>query len=278
MRILQSWLRNRLCNPNVNSPVTHMDFRVSSLSRATSKPSSDVRVNRLLAALSDRSRRQFLASCDYVHLNLSEVLCNRGEKINYVYFPLDSFISLVTALDDGEKLEVGIVGDEGMLGMSLILGMNISSQHALVQGAGTALRMTTAIFLRHCKQNMALRQVLHRYVYVLMRQLALTAACTHYHAVETRLARWLLMTRDRAHSDRFHITHAFLAYMLGVRRVGITEAATALHERGLIDYRRGEIVILDGAALEKRSCRCYRQGQAMYEQTLGDGGRSAQQH
>src|SRR5712671_3906324 len=121
MRILQSWLRNRLCNPNVNSPVTHMDFRVSSLSRATSKPSSDVRVNRLLAALSDRSRRQFLASCDYVHLNLSEVLCNRGEKINYVYFPLDSFISLVTALDDGEKLEVGIVGDEGMLGMSLIL-------------------------------------------------------------------------------------------------------------------------------------------------------------
>jgi CRP-like cAMP-binding protein len=230
--------------------------------------------NRLLATLPDRSRRNFLSSCDYVHLNFSEVLCEQGEKIRYVYFPLDSFVSLVTALDDGAKLEVGIVGDEGMLGSSVILGINISPQHALVQGAGSALRMTTVIFLRHFKRSTALRQVLHRYVYVLMRQLALNAACTHYHVVETRLARWLLMTRDRAHSDQFHITHEFLAYMLGVRRVGITEAATALHDRGLIEYRRGEIVILDRAALEKKSCRCYRQGQAMYEQTLGKRSRS----
>ncbi|HYM34559.1 MAG TPA: helix-turn-helix domain-containing protein, partial [Steroidobacteraceae bacterium] len=135
-------------------------------------------------------------------------------------------------------------------------------------GAGTALRMSTAAFLRHYKQNKTLRQMLNRYVHVLMSQLAQTAACTHYHLVEARLAHWLLETRDRAHSDRFHLTHEFLAYMLGVRRVGITQAASALHDRGLINYSRGEITILDGLGLERASCECYRQGKSIYEKTL----------
>jgi CRP-like cAMP-binding protein len=234
---------------------------------ATSKRAAPA--NRLLAALPDRSRRNFLASCEHVKLDFAEVLCESGEKIRYVYFPLDSFISLVTTLDDETWLEVGIVGDEGMLGMSLMLGVNISPQHAMVQGAGTALRMSAAAFLRHCKDSPALRQALNRYVYVLMSQLAQTAACTHYHVVEARLARWLLVTRDRAHSNRFRLTHEFLAYMLGVRRVGITQAASALHERRLINYSRGEITIRDGAGLERASCRCYQQGIEMYEQTLG---------
>lgn len=225
--------------------------------------------NRLLAALTDRNRQQFLASCDHVELGFAEVLCESGERIRHVYFPIDSFISLVTELDDGARLEVGIVGDEGMLGTSLILGVNISPQHALVQGAGAALRMSAAVFRGHCKQNMALRQGLHHYVNVLMSQLAQTAACTHYHVVEARLARWLLLTRDRAHCDQFRLTHEFLAYMLGVRRVGITEAAGSLQARGLINYSRGEITILNGTGLEKVSCRCYQQGKEMYEQTLG---------
>jgi CRP-like cAMP-binding protein len=210
-----------------------------------------------------------MASCDRVELKFAEVLCQAGEQIRHVYFPLESFISLVTALDEGEKLEVGIVGDEGMFGVSLALGVNISPQHALVQGAGPALRMSAASFLRHYKQSQALRQVLNRYVYVLMSQVAQTAACTRYHLVEARLARWLLLTRDRAHSNKFRLTHEFLAYMLGVRRVGVTQAASSLHERELIKYSRGAITILNPAGLEKASCRCYQQGKDMYEKTLG---------
>jgi CRP-like cAMP-binding protein len=225
--------------------------------------------NRLLAALPAQSRQQFIASCERVELGFADILCEPGDAIRYVYFPLDSFISLITTLDDGSRLEVGIVGDEGMLGTALILGVNISPQHALVQGAGSALRMTAAAFRSHCKQNAKLRLSLNRYVHVLMSQLAQTAACTRFHLVEARLARWLLMSRDRAHSDRFQLTHEFLAYMLGVRRVGVTEAASALHARGLINYNRGEIVILSGAGLEKASCGCYSQANALYEQTLG---------
>jgi len=225
--------------------------------------------NRLLAALPDRSRRHILASCDRVDLTFAAVLCESGERIRHVYFPIGSVISLVATLEDGARLEVGIVGDEGMLGTSLILGVNISPQHAVVQGAGAAMRMSTADFRRHCNESTALRQGLNRYVYVLMSQLAQTAACTRYHIVEARLARWLLMTRDRVHSDRFRLTHEFLAYMLGVRRVGVTQAASSLQERSLIDYSRGEIVILDGAGLEKASCGCYREGNKIYERALG---------
>lgn len=225
--------------------------------------------NRLLAALPQRSRQQFLASCDQVELRFADVVCELGAKIRHVYFPTESFISLVTALDDDARLEVGIVGDEGMLGTSLILGVSRSPQHALVQGAGAALRMNAATFARHCGRDAELRQRLSRYVHVLMRQLAQTAACTSYHLIEARLARWLLMSRDRAHGDRFHLTHEFLAYMLGVRRVGVTNAASSLQARGLIDYSRGAITILDSAGLEKASCTCYREGNRMYAQTLG---------
>jgi CRP-like cAMP-binding protein len=235
----------------------------------TAAPQRAAGENRLLTALPERSRRRLLASCEQVELGFGEVLSKVGQKIRYVYFPTESFISLVTALDDGARLEVGIVGDEGMLGTSLILGVSTSPQHALVQGAGAALRMSAPAFIRHHQQSAELRRQLNRYLYVLMRQLAQTAACTSYHQVEARLARWLLMSRDRAHSDRFHLTHEFLAYMLGVRRVGVTRAASSLQEQGLIDYSRGAITVLDSAGLESASCACYRGGNVMYAQTLG---------
>lgn len=224
--------------------------------------------NRLLASLPDRSRHQLLAHCDLVQLDFAQVLGESGVKIRHVYFPVDSFASLITALDDGHQLEVGMIGDEGMVGLSLALGVNTSPQHVLVQGAGTALRMSATVFLHYYNQNVALRQLLHRYVYVLMSQLAQTAACTHYHLLEARLARWLLITRDRAHSDSFRLTHQFLAYMLGVRRVGVSEAASALHARGLISYSRGKITIQNGTELQKASCGCYADGNAIYERTL----------
>lgn len=225
--------------------------------------------NRLLSALADRSRRRFLKDCELVDLRFATVLCEPGEPIQYAYFPLESFISLVTTLADGSRMEVGIVGDEGMFGTSLILGVHRSPQHAVVQGAGAAMRMAAPAFRRALVKDDALRRTLERYVCVLMRQLAQTTACNHFHLVEKRLARWLLLTRDRAHSNQFRLTHEFMAYMLGVRRVGITRAARSLQAGGLINYARGQIEILDGAGLERATCRCYSDGRAMYERTLG---------
>lgn len=225
--------------------------------------------NRLIAALPDRSRRRVLSSCDQVELVLAQVLCESGGPIRDVYFPLNCVISLVTSLDDGLRLEVGIVGNEGMLGLPLVLGVRDSSQDAVVQGAGSALRMSATAFRRHCKDDAALRQGMNLYIQVRMNHLAQTAACTHGHDVESRVARWMLMTRDRSLSNCFHLTHEFLADMLGVRRVGITQAASSLQGRGLISYRRGEITILDGVGLNKASCQCYGRGKEMYARTMG---------
>ncbi|MBF0218757.1 MAG: Crp/Fnr family transcriptional regulator [Gammaproteobacteria bacterium] len=226
--------------------------------------------NRLLAALSRNDRHQFLASCTSVELVLGDILAEPGEPINYVYFPTESFITLVTpAIDSRETLEVGLVGDEGMLGIALILGVEVSPLRALVQGAGLALRMDTASFRRELERSSVLQQELKCYLYVVLGQIAQTAVCSHFHLVEARLARCLLMTQDRVHSDSFHITHEFLAFMLGVRRVGVTKAASSLQQRKLIRYSRGNITILDRSKLETASCGCYATDIAYYDRIMG---------
>jgi CRP-like cAMP-binding protein len=228
-----------------------------------------VGTNRLLATLPDQDRQRVLASCDRVDLVSADILHEAGTRLRHVYFPTGSFISLVTPLDACAGLEIALVGDEGMVGASLLLGVSVSPRHHLVQGAGSAWRMTALSFQREFQRSPALRRRLNRYLYVKMHQFAQTAACLRFHVVEARLARWLLMTQDRSHSNEFHATHEFLAYMLGVRRVGITKAATSLQKQLLIRYKRGEITIVDRRGLEARSCGCYQSAKDLYERVLG---------
>jgi CRP-like cAMP-binding protein len=242
---------------------------VKSRKTLSSQRTPAVSANKLIAALPRRSQEQILASCDQVDLRFAAVVCAEGESLQRVYFPTDSVISLVTTLADGPRLEVGIIGNEGMLGTSVLLGVKVAPQRAIVQGGGSALSMSAAVFRRHCERDRDLRAVMNQYVHVLLEQLSQTAACAAFHPVERRLARWLLMTRQRVGDDRFSLTHEFLAYMLGVRRAGVTHAARSLQARGLIDYRRGAITILDPAGLQKASCACYVRGNLIYRRTLG---------
>ena len=211
----------------------------------------------LLATLPRRDYLRLLAGLEPVTLSFGEVLYEAGDPIRHVYFPGDSLVSLLTLADGHLPLEVGLVGHEGMVGVPLALGIDVSSARALVQGAGTAMRMTAARFRKEFRQSPPLQRELHRYTHVLMVQVTQTAACNRFHVVEARLARWLLMTRDRVRSEQFRMTQEFLAHMLGVRRVGVTKAAGALQQRKLISYNRGKIRILDPEGLEAASCRCY---------------------
>lgn len=224
--------------------------------------------NHLLALLPRKERLHLLSECEQIELVFGTVLSKPGEKIHHIYFPINSFISLMTRIDSHSSLEIALVGSEGMYGIPLMLGVDVSSLHAVVQGAGSAWRMDAELFYQAVATSKVLQQYLNRYIYVLMSQLAQTAACTRFHVVEERLARWLLMTRDRAHSAEFHLTHEYLAHMLGVRRVGVTKAAGSLQKKKLISYRRGEVKINDIEGLEAASCKCYQIDQEIYKRIL----------
>jgi CRP-like cAMP-binding protein len=229
---------------------------------ATAKP------NRLLEKLPEKYRERFIAACEPVDLAFEEILAEPGKPITHAYFPTASFISQI-APTDGENLEMALVGNEGMFGVPLGLGVSISNVRGMVQGSGPALRMSAADFRRELERSAALRKQIGRYTFVVMCQLAQTIACNRFHIVEQRLARWLLMSADRAHSPMFAVTHAFLAYMLGVRRVGVTMAARALQARGLIRYSRGRLAVLDRNGLEAACCSCYRSDLAVYKKIFG---------
>ena len=220
--------------------------------------------NHLIALLPRKDRTRFLAACEQVDLSLTQVLCEPGEPTKYVYFPTEGFISLIAVVKGSPGVEVGMVGREGMLGAQLALGVVIAPLHAVVQGAGTAWRIATTSFRKQLADSSALQSELNRYLYVLMSQLADSTACVRFHQIGPRLARWLLMSQDRSHADSFDVTQEFLAYMLGVRRVGITAAARALQQSGVIAYSRGKLTVLDRRGLENASCSCYKSDQKAY--------------
>lgn len=226
-------------------------------------------VNRLLEALPAVDLRRLLAGCETVRLASAQVLYVPRQTLGHVYFPTGSAISLIMAIDDADALEVGRVGDEGMFGVAVRLGVDVSPVGAVVQGAGTALRMDAASFRRALQRSPALQRGIDRYVFVQLCQLAQAAACTRFHLVEARLARWLLATQDRLHSDRFDVTQELLASRLGVRRVGVTKAASALQRLGLIRYSRGDLTILDRRGLRGAACGCYKADRESYDRILG---------
>jgi CRP-like cAMP-binding protein len=222
--------------------------------------------NRLIAGLPRQDRGRLLRCCEQVELAVGEILCEADRSFRYVYFPLTGLISLVKTVDGDRPLEMGSIGNEGVLGVTLVLGIDAAPLRGLVRCGGIALRTTALQLRQEIHASPALRRMLNRYLYVLMGQWAQATACTHFHEIELQLTRRLLMAHDRADADHFHLTHQVLAEMLGVQRSAITIAAGALQQRKLIRYTRGEITVLSRRGLEAASCECYGAGVERYRE------------
>lgn len=222
-----------------------------------------------LDCLPHTPRVQLTRQCEAVELSLAEVLSESGTPLSHVYFPVDAFLSLVVKVDAHPALEVGMVGREGMLGSEIALGKVSTPFRTLVQGAGACLRMQANDFRTQLDHSPDLQTVCHSYLLVRLHQVARAAACERFHPIGPRLARWLLMSQDRAHSTTFHMTHEFIALMLGVRRVGVTVAAGALQRSGVIEYHRGQLTVLDRTALAAQACSCYEADKASHLNLMG---------
>lgn len=216
--------------------------------------------NLLLAALPRAVLARFMANSEVVDLPLDCVLWNPDERTGVALFPMCGVVSLEAVINGVPSLQVGMIGREGMAGMHLLLGARSSSLFACVRMAGSA-HACSAPDLQHLMQDsQPFRRVMGRYIEFTLAQLSAATACVRFHTIEQRLAKWLLMTQDRAGSGVFHATHETMAHLLGVRRVGITVAATAMQNSGYISYHRGEIKLLDRTGLEGRACPCYARG------------------
>jgi CRP-like cAMP-binding protein len=213
--------------------------------------------NHLLAALQIEDYRRIFPKLQNVSLKYEETLYSRNEKIAFVYFPNSGMISLLTAVEDDLTLEVGLIGKEGMAGITLFLGVEISTKKAIVQGEGRAMRMSAQDFVDECESHTALHPILRRFIHTRLSQVSQSAACYRFHPIEARLGRWLLMTSDRMETDEFEITQEFLSNMLGVRREAVNKAVVLLEHQGLIRHSRGHIAIFDRPGLESATCICY---------------------
>ncbi len=222
--------------------------------------------NRILGALPRKEYRKLLAILEPVRLPFGEILYEAHAQIRHVYFPDDCFVSMLTTVDTDRAAEVGLIGSEGMIGIPMALGVAVSPFRAVVQGGGTAMRLKTGEFRDSFIKSAALKREVFLFTHLLMIQIAQTAACNRFHVVTQRMARWMLMTRDRVNSNEFRITQEFLALMLGVRRVGVSAAMSTLRERELIVYRRGTITILDHEGLVAVACACYKTVKDIYSE------------
>ena len=225
--------------------------------------------NRVLDGLPRKDYRKLLPILERVNLTFGQILYESQDRIRYVYFPNDCFVSMLTDVDGNRSSEVGLIGSEGMIGLPVALGIAVSPFRAVVQGGGTAMRMKIADFRRAFSESAALKRELFLFTHLLMIQIAQTAACNRFHRVPQRMARWILMTSDRIKSNEFRITQKFLALMLGVRRVGVSVAASGLRDRKLLAYRRGSFTILNHRGLVAAACECYKIVNDVYARAQG---------
>ncbi len=225
--------------------------------------------SRLLRSLPQSDYERLQTTFEPVALDLGQVLYQPGQSIRHVHFPDGGVVSLLASADEHCSLEAGMVGNEGMVGMPALLGLDRCAGSAVVSIAGSATRMPIAALREEVSRQGALRRVLDLYTHALLVQLSQGAACNRFHSVEQRFARWLLMTRDRLRSSEFHMTHESMSQALGVRREGITTVASRFQRTGLISYSRGHVAIIDGARIEDASCICYRIICAQYERMPG---------
>lgn len=213
--------------------------------------------NHLLAALPEDVRQRIFPHLELVELPLGKSLYESGDTMRYVFFPIDSIVSLLYVMESGASAEISIVGNEGVLGIALFMGGESTSSRAIVQGAGTAYQLPGQILKNEFNRHGALHNLLLRYTQSLMTQMAQTAVCNRHHSIEQQLCRWLLLSLDRLPANILDMTQELIANMLGVRREGVTEAAGKLQRQGVIEYRRGHIRVMDRPRLEKLSCECY---------------------
>jgi len=228
------------------------------------------RVNRLLAALPDSEYEHLVPQLKLVSLPVRQVIYEPGELITHVYFPEYAAVSVVTAMEDGSTVEVGIVSNEGMVGIPVILGGDTTTTKAFVQIPGAGFQMDADVFRTEFNRGEALQSLMLRYIQAIYTEISQGAACNRLHTLEERLARWLLTVSDRRQSDDFPLTQEFIAQMLGVRRSGVTVAASTLSRAGMICYNRGQISILNREDLEATSCECYKVIQNEFSRLLGN--------
>jgi CRP-like cAMP-binding protein len=230
--------------------------------------SLEAKRNDLLAALPDAELERWLPQIEAIDLPLGHVLYESGETVSHVYFPCSAIVSLLYVLENSASAEIAVVGNEGIVGISLFMGGGSSPNRAVVQSAGQGLRLDAQTLQEEFQRAGPVLHLLLRYTQALIAQMSQTAVCNRHHSLDQQLCRWLLLSLDRLPGDELVMTQQLISNMLGVRREGVTEAAMSLQAAGMIRYARGHITVLDRSALEKRSCECYRVVKKEYDRLL----------